>query len=227
MKENKKTKLVKAYFTEEDYERLNYLCGREYGTIFVENRYTRGLHAYYPHRVLRNLWSIARYIPSNRFQFEMLNPDLFRTAYGDDDPFAPDLYDMDYLFASVMLSNPLFWLELQHLGARRRNQLAPIMEVWKAHREALASADIAPIGEKPCGRSHTGFLVSQDGVPTYLLLFREMTDRNVGKFEFPVKGIQGEVLCSNGDVSVAIDGNTVTATYAKPRSYAFIKLTKE
>lgn len=26
MKENKKTKLVKAYFTEEDYERLNYLC---------------------------------------------------------------------------------------------------------------------------------------------------------------------------------------------------------
>ena len=26
MKENKKTKLVKAYFTEEDYKRLNYLC---------------------------------------------------------------------------------------------------------------------------------------------------------------------------------------------------------
>ena len=26
MKENKKTKLVKAYFSEEDYERLNYLC---------------------------------------------------------------------------------------------------------------------------------------------------------------------------------------------------------
>ena len=26
MKENKKTRLVKAYFTEEDYERLNYLC---------------------------------------------------------------------------------------------------------------------------------------------------------------------------------------------------------
>ena len=26
LKENKKTKLVKAYFTEEDYERINYLC---------------------------------------------------------------------------------------------------------------------------------------------------------------------------------------------------------
>ena len=26
MKKNKKTKLVKAYFTEEDHERLNYLC---------------------------------------------------------------------------------------------------------------------------------------------------------------------------------------------------------
>lgn len=26
MKEDKKTKIVKAYFTEEDYERLNYIC---------------------------------------------------------------------------------------------------------------------------------------------------------------------------------------------------------
>ena len=60
----------------------------------------------------------------------------------------------------------------------------------------------------------------------YLLLFREMTDQSTGVFQLPTKGLQAEVLCSNGDVSVAIDGNTVTATYAKPRSYAFIKLTK-
>ncbi|MBQ9132447.1 MAG: alpha-galactosidase [Clostridia bacterium] len=207
------------------YERLNYLCGAEYGTIFVENRYTRTAN-YFPHRALRNLWDISRYVPSNRFQFELINPDLNTESYHDGDPLAPQFYSMDYLFASVMLSNPLFWMELQYLSEERRRQLEPMMAVWKQHRESLANADVAPIGEKPCGRSHTGFLVSQNGTPSYLLLFREMTDRSIGKFELPVSNMQAELLYSNGDVTLSVDGDTLTATYAQPRTYAFIKLTK-
>jgi hypothetical protein len=45
---------------------------------------------------------VSKEIPSNRFRFEMVNPDMFRTTYSDSDPFAPDLYEMDYLFAAVM-----------------------------------------------------------------------------------------------------------------------------
>ncbi len=206
------------------YERLNYLCGREYGTIFVENRYTRGALAYYPHRVLRNLWSISRYIPLNRFQFELLNPDLTRAGYSDSDPFAPKLFDMDYLFACVMLSNPLFWLELQFLTEKRRGELAPLLAVWKAHREKLSDADVMPVGEKPSGRSFTGFYVSAKGGERYLLLFREVTGEDTGVFKLPETCEGAEILASNADVEVEFVNKAITARFSKPRSYVFIKL---
>ena len=41
------------------FNRINYFCGKEYGTLFVENRYTKG-GTYYPHRTLKNIWSIRK-----------------------------------------------------------------------------------------------------------------------------------------------------------------------
>ncbi|MBR7098833.1 MAG: alpha-galactosidase, partial [Clostridia bacterium] len=205
--------------------RLNYLCGNEYGTIFVENRYTKTANSF-PHRVLRNLWTISKYQPSNRFQFELINPDLNVESYKPTDPFAPVNYTMDYLFASVMLSNPLFWMEMQFLPKARRAELAPLMKVWKTHRAALADADVMPIGEKPSGRSLTGFYVSKNGVPEYLLLFREATDRSTAILQAPLPQCNTELLCSNADVQVQVANGLVTATFDKPRSYAFVKLSK-
>jgi alpha-galactosidase len=205
------------------HSRLNYLCGREYGTIFVENRYLKGIYKYYPHRVLRNLWNISRYVPTNRFQFELINPDLDGADYPENDPFAPNLYDMDYLFASVMTSNPLFWLELQSLPEKRREELKTIMSVWKEHRSALASADIMPIGERPSGRSFTGFYAENKG-NDYLLVFREVTDADTCVFRVPVVKGECQILASNGDVDIKVDNGAVTATFAKPRCYAFVKL---
>ena len=206
------------------YERLNYLCGREYGTIFVENRFTSGIYTYYPHRVLRNLWSISKYLPSNRFQFEIVNPDVSRETYSDNDPFATDLYDMDYLFASVMLSNPLFWQEIQFLPEKRRKELAPLLSVWKEHRDVLSSADVMPIGDKPSGRSFTGFYVSKDEKPKYLLLFREVTKSDHAIFNIPVSTAKAEILASNTDVNIEIQNGIAAVKFAKPRGYAFIKL---
>ena len=54
-------------------QRMGYLAAREYGTLFVENRYT-DFGNYYPHRTLRNLWMLARYVPAQRMLFELLNP---------------------------------------------------------------------------------------------------------------------------------------------------------
>lgn len=203
--------------------RLNYLCGREYGTIFAENRYVRSMYTYYPHRVLRNLWNLSRYVPSNRFQFEMINPDLPDTSYREGDPFAPMHYGMDYLFASVMLSNPLFWLELQHLPQNRREELKEIFKVWREHRLALSCADVAPIGERPSGRSFTGFsAISEKG--KYLLLFREVTECDTGVFILPVKESECEILATNTDASVSVKNGSVAVTLAAPRSYVFLKL---
>lgn len=205
------------------YERLNYLCGREYGTIFVENRYTKYTTAY-PYMPLKNLWDISRYLPSNRFQFELVNPDLNTECYPADDPLAPIHYDMDYLFAGVMLSNPLFWMELQFLDARRRAELAPLLSIWKMHRDLLSRADVCPIGERPSGTSHTGFYLSLDGKPAYLLTFREYTDREDCSFTLPSEIARAELLASNADVALEQNGSRVALRYSKPRAYAFIKL---
>ncbi len=202
------------------YERLNYLCGREYGTIFVENRYTKYATAY-PHKALKNLWDISRYLPSNRFQFEMVNPDLNIESYAESDLLAPSLYSMDYLFATVMLSNPLFWMEIQFLSDERRNEMAKILSVWKEHRGALANADVEPIGERPSGVSLTGFKVSDSGTAKYLLLFRELSEAD--EFVLDVEG-DAEILCSNTDVKTERKDNVLTVKLPKQRSYAFIKL---
>ena len=205
------------------YERLNYLCGREFGTIFVENRYTRNAAAF-PYKPLKNLWDICRYVPSNRFQFELVNPDLYTDHYFEDDPLAPVNYDMDYLFASVMLSNPLFWMELQFLSEKRRAELAPLLKAWKAHRAGLSSADVLPIGERPSGISLTGFYVSKDGKPEYMVVFREFTDRDTAVFEIPAEKCDAEIICSNADVEVKVENGKATVSFSKPRAYAFIKL---
>ena len=139
--------------------RVNYLCGREYGTVFAENRFTKVANSF-PHRVLRNMWSIGKYIPTQKLQFEIINPALNAEKYEIGDPFAPANFTMDYLFATVMLSNPLFWMEMQFVPQDRIDELHRLMPIWKEHRSALSSADVMPIGDIPSGRSHTGFLVT-------------------------------------------------------------------
>jgi hypothetical protein len=131
---------------------------------------------------------------------------------------------MSYLFATVMLSNPLFWMEMQFLSEERRDQLRGIMSVWKEHRDILAKADVRPIGEKPCGRSITGFYVTSEGKPAYLLLFREATDRDSAEIDLPVGDLNTEVLSSNGNVNVEIRNGRAYASFDAPRTYAFIKL---
>lgn len=205
------------------HSRLNYLCSREFGTIFVENRYCETTTSF-PHRILRNLWDISKYIPSNRFQFEIVNPDLHSENYRADDPFAPSKYGMDYLFAIVMLSNPLFWLEMQFLSEKRRGELSGIMSVWKDHREILAKSDVCPIGQKPCGRSLSGFYVSLDNKPKYLLLFREVTERNSLGIDVDFYFDSYEILFSNCNCTIDCNDGRFSFSLDKQRGFAFIKL---
>ena len=202
--------------------RLNYLCGRQYGTVFVENRYTRSGN-YFPHRVLRNLWSLGKYIPTAKFQFELVNPDLYTDCYLDGDPFVPSLYGMDYLFATVMLSNPLFWMEMQFLSKDRIKELKPIISVYKSLRDDLVNADVCPILDKPTGRSFTGFKISVDNKVKYLLLFREvtLTDTVVASVDFSG---DANVIISNVGVDVKIADGVLRAKFAKERAYALIEV---
>lgn len=195
--------------------RINYLCGREYGSIFVENRYTKTA-TYYPHRTLKNLWQLSRYIPACRFQFELVNPALNRNSYEPGDRFAPGQYDPDYLFAVVMLSNPLFWMELQFL--QEKEPLKRIIALWKECREDFSTADVTPIGEQPSGASLTGFTAGD-----HALVFREMTDRDTGLFAYG----NAEVLLSNGAVETKETDAGLQVRFSKPGTYALLKRIKK
>lgn len=203
-------------------KRLGYLLCAPYGTVFVENRYTAWAN-YYPHRTLRNLWSLSRFIPASKFQFELVNPELYTDAYSASDEFRPELYDIDYLFASVMLSNPLFWMETQFLSEKCRERLKAIIPTWKKHRDELASSDVYPIGEEPSGRALTGFF-ADSRAGAHLLVFREVTERDSFVFDLPREFSKAELVASNTEVDFSQDNGKITVKLGKMRSYAWISL---
>jgi hypothetical protein len=101
---------------------------------------------------------------------------------------------MDYLFASVMVSNPLFWMETQFLGENRIKELNNILPLWKSLRQEFVKSEIIPIGERPSGASFTGFMIK--GEKTYAVVFRENTE--IAEYDFNIPSFK--VLLSNGEV---------------------------
>ena len=203
--------------------RCGYLGVTQFGRIFAENRYTK-LKTYYPHRTLHNLWDICKYIPSFKFQFELVNPTLNAEVYGDD-VLAPANYDMDYLFAVTMMSNPLFWMEVQFLPEKQRFELDRVMPVWKEIRNELANSDVVPIGERPDGVAFTGFVAyAPDGKRAYLLGFREVNEYNNYTFGVDKYIKNAKVLASNCNIVYNTEGSKINVTFAKKRSYALIEL---
>ena len=203
-------------------KRLGFLSAAPYGTIFVENRYTAWAN-YYPHRTLRNLWSLSRFIPASKFQFELVNPELYTDKYSTDDPLRPELYDIDYLFASVMLSNPLFWMETQFLSDRCRAKLKKIIPLWREYREAFAKADVYPIGEEPSGASMTGFSADL-GDECHLVLFREVTDKKQATYTLSREIDSVELISANTSSEHTVSGNEISVKFGKKRSYVWLKV---
>lgn len=205
-------------------ERMGYLAMREYGTLFVENRYTDFAN-YYPHRTLRNLWMLSRYIPAQRMLFEVLNPRRNRSLY-QKDPFAPELYSADYLFASVMPAQPLFWMELSGLEEKDFACLREIVSVYRQYREALWKCDVQPVGQEPSGRAFTGFVFrdQQSRQEGFLLLFRENTTESTFPFTQVPHSAQLRLLCANNSVSSQYTAdNALRLWFTQPRSYAFYR----
>ncbi len=202
--------------------RLGYLVRKEIGTIFVENRYTDWTN-YYPHSTLKNLWTLSKYFPTRKFQFELLNnlrnQDKYE-ALAPGDILAPKNYGIDWLFASVMVANPLFWMEMQHLTAGQTEKLTSIVKVWKSIRADLSAAEVDPIGKQPDGYNFTGF-DAKLGDRGYLVLLAESGELD---FEYPLDA-DVEVLASTGGFMYD-SGRTLKVSFSKPRSYALLSYRK-
>ena len=201
-------------------KRHGYFFEREFGNLFVENRYTDWGN-YYPHRTFRNLWNLCRYIPSQKLQFEFLNPRRNQQVYALD-PLAPNNYGLDYIFASVMFSNPLCWMEMTNLDKDDILAVKPIVEIFKDIAPEITNSIVEPIGNEPDGTSFSG-LVAQNYSGGYALLFRELTTKNEFTFALPNAVSSLTTLYSSDGASVTLGEKSVTLKAEKPRSFALVK----
>lgn len=204
-------------------DRFGYLYHPEYGTLFVENRYT-DFGNYYPHNTFKNLWSLAAVLPARRLQMELLNPRRNPQKYAGM-PFAPGGYRIDYLFASVMPANPLVWMELSHLGEEDAAVLAGIISVYREHATELFQARVIPIGECPNGMRFSGYLCrNADGSSGHLLLFREETEADAYAFQLPLslQNARISALYQSAPAVFSQEGERIRVTFSSWKSFLWL-----
>ncbi len=163
--------------------RGGYFYMTEYGNIFLENRYTDWRN-YYPHWTLRNIWMLARYVPSERIQVEFLNNWRNADKYAPS-PYNPDRYSFEYLFATTLAGQPLAWMELSNLP-EEAFALSTRINEYKNIQHDFHTGVILPVGDEPSGDSWCGFQSIQ-GDRGYLLLYRENNSRESHNFKLYVK----------------------------------------
>ncbi len=205
-------------------QRYGYHFFNEYGTLFVENRYTDWSN-YYPHWTLRNLWMLSRYVPAQSLQTEFLN--IWRNAdlYGMGDPLAPQHVPFSYAFAITMMAQPLAWFEATGLPAEAF-EIADLVRTYREHQTRIHAGHIFPIGEEPSGTGWAGFQsIRDDG--GYVLVFRELNER-------PAAGISlwgdvrpgtllRHVVGSGNDVTVG-EGGEARFTLPHPLTFALYEV---
>jgi len=208
--------------------RLGHLYQKEYGSLFIENRYTDSVN-YYPHYTLKNVWELSKYIPVGKCQFELLNvrrnEQKYNERYGEPDPLRPALWPMDTVFACTMVSCPLFWMEMSHLADEDVKLLADIVRIFKQHRERMAAGNVRPIGELPDGMSYTGFDIDC-GDGGYLLLFREFSQEKTHFYPTDSAGREYKILYTNGGGTIEKADRGITVKLEKPASFLFAKYQK-
>jgi len=170
--------------------RPGYFYFNEFGNIFLENRYTDWGN-YYPHRTLRNLWSLTGYIPAERLQIEFLNNDRNKDKYVKDDPLAPSNIALTYASAITLIAQPLAWMEVSNL--KNIEALKTQFTTYKKVVNKIHSNIILPIGEKPSGFSWSGFVsLASDNQSGYIMIFREHTKND--SFEFNIPDLTSKVV---------------------------------
>jgi alpha-galactosidase len=161
--------------------RTGYFAAMQYGTLFIENRYT-DWRKYYPHTTLRNLWQLAEFVDPRRMRMEFLNPDRNAHLYPDD-PLAPARYPRDYGLAVTLFAKPMAWFETSGLTDSTRQAITDLLRVYKPHQSAIHRGTIYPLGEEPSGFAWTGFQ-SHSGEPAggYVIVYRELNPAGSAEF---------------------------------------------
>lgn len=204
--------------------RQGYFGSMVNGPLFVENRYT-DWHGYWPHQTLRNFWTLAHYVDPIRLRFEFLNNSRNKHFYNNDS-LAPEVYDSDYLYATVMFASTLVWLEVQNYPDNYFKPVNKLIKIWKQYRDIIYSGTIYPIGDQPDGTSWTGFCSqSSDGRLVFVLIFRELNKESEHEFKLPLQPLEKltvKKLAGNG--TAKFRNNTLQVKIPKNLNYLFMQI---
>lgn len=205
-------------------DRFGYMYQQQFGTLFVENRYT-DFPNYFPHNTFKNVWNLAHVVPTRRLQMELLNTRRNTDKY-EKFSFAPNTYSPDYLFATVMVANPLFWMEMSNLDDDYAKCLAEISNIYKNYKQELFNSRVIPIGEMPNGMTFSGYACKNFSDNSYnLILFREATKEDSYTFKLPenIDGKEQKIVYQNAPADILVDGNNITVKFENQRSFVWIK----
>lgn len=191
------------------------------GPLFLENRYTDWRN-YWPHQTLRNLWQLTHWIDPRRLRIELLN-NARNTHQYESDPLGPAEYPPATLFAITMFANPLGWFENSGLSDAFVESVAPLVEVWKAHRSGIFAGDIIPVGAAPDGVAWTGFLSRDEpSKSAYVLVFNELSPRSEYAITLPHRYSEVEVLA--GDGAASINDESLRLSMDRPLGFVFARV---
>lgn len=206
-------------------DRFGYMYQSQFGTLFVENRYT-DYPNYFPHNTFKNVWNLAKVVPTRRLQMELLNTRRNTEKY-EGVLFAPNTYSPDYLFATVMVANPLFWMEMSNLDDDYAEKLAKISNIYKNYKQELFASRVIPVGNRPDGMNFSGYCcVGEDKKTTHLILFREAANEDAYTFKLPIdiNDKNREIIYENAPAEISFYGNNVTVKFDEQRSFVWVKI---
>ena len=144
----------------------------EYGSVFLENRYTRLIRKalYHPERTWRNFWRLCRYARIQEILCEVPSPvNIDCEMYRAKNETPPDIYPWEYWLAISLFAQMLLWFSPSQLPEHLQHVAARFTSWRKRHNEEIVSAEIRRFGDEPDG-STLGGLYTVSGSPLLLAL---------------------------------------------------------
>ena len=207
-----------------EQKRWGYLVNKQYGNLFLENRYSKATN-YYPFTTLRQIWLLSEFLPSQKFQIEVLNRKLAKELYNPSDILAPANYTQDYCFAVAMFACPLIWMEMTGLDKEDLSAISKIAKIHKKIKRDMAKLTVTPIGEEPDGLNFSGFTALDKNGKGYALLFRDCTGKSTYTFKkaLPKEAVL-EYMYSNFDATAECVGGDIRFKASEKRSFILVKV---
>ncbi len=161
----------------ENEPRFGYYFGRDLGCIYLANRKPRWPQGviYVPWLMLRDLWHLAHYVNLGKFQGTIQNVD--RTDRERSDAWR---HGHGYSVAIALMSTPVFFQETHLLSSAAREEIRSLLSVYRTVRQEIYQGIVYPIGDEPTNASWTGFQCRVDDRHGYLMVFRELENREPG-----------------------------------------------